>query len=384
MSGSTFLSCFLPPCYAASCLPLVTCLSHLSVLLATSPPTSGSPLQDNLHPGDATTSLRSPFDTPLLATSLPAFRSPFNHPLSCPRHYQPPCLPLTQVLSWPCHHLPSGLPPSTLSPGHVTVLPPSRSLLITPFLFATSLSCLPVAYIYFSFHQRDSYLCLASGTGSPADLPAAFVVEGGCVIDPVVYLSALWTACLQKASETGSGATLLQTRVRSLAALEQSHGPFHAVVAAAGAAMASIEELSALPCHVVALLTIVISTSVQEHARAFIVSSYSFCYNGIFDFGLTSNTTYCRFKCPHPSLSPSLPPHLSSFSLPTLCLSLTPSHTHAHRRIRSFAHAAGGLTYLLRCWVGRLGVRRPVSPGPGAGLHPGLVRSKQYIRTSPT
>eukprot|EP00884_Botryococcus_braunii_P015276 jgi/Botrbrau1/2431/Bobra.0395s0053.1 len=75
------------------------------------------------------------------------------------------------------------------------------------------------------------------------NLPAALLVDGGCVIDPVVYLDALWAACQQKASVTQSQATLLRTTVDSLADLEQSHGPFTAVVAAAGAATSCIKEL---------------------------------------------------------------------------------------------------------------------------------------------
>lgn len=58
---------------------------------------------------------------------------------------------------------------------------------------------------------------------------------------------ALWEACRQRASDAGGGsaAQLVTERIASLAELETRHGPYDAIIVAAGAAVGALPELCA-------------------------------------------------------------------------------------------------------------------------------------------
>lgn len=58
---------------------------------------------------------------------------------------------------------------------------------------------------------------------------------------------ALWEACRQRAADAGGGsaAQLVTERIASLSELEARHGPFDAIVVAAGAAVGALPELCA-------------------------------------------------------------------------------------------------------------------------------------------
>ena len=58
---------------------------------------------------------------------------------------------------------------------------------------------------------------------------------------------ALWEACRQLAASTGGAATFTRGTVASLGDLERSLGPLTGVVVAAGAAVGTIPETSAIP-----------------------------------------------------------------------------------------------------------------------------------------
>ena len=57
---------------------------------------------------------------------------------------------------------------------------------------------------------------------------------------------ALWRACEQLAAQQGTGSRLHRQRVGSLAALQDSDGPFDAIIIAAGAAAGVLPEVGAL------------------------------------------------------------------------------------------------------------------------------------------
>ncbi len=79
----------------------------------------------------------------------------------------------------------------------------------------------------------------------PQPQAAALHVPHGVTLHPQRYMQALWLACQQAAAQCqpASTAELHIQHVESVAALQQQHGPFDAVVVAAGAAVGSINEV---------------------------------------------------------------------------------------------------------------------------------------------
>ena len=65
-------------------------------------------------------------------------------------------------------------------------------------------------------------------------------VAGGLRVDGC---RALWSACEQMTKTAGSELRLVREKVSSLEGLEQKHGPYVAVIAAAGAGNGVIEEI---------------------------------------------------------------------------------------------------------------------------------------------
>eukprot|EP00891_Asterochloris_glomerata_P002033 jgi/Astpho2/2033/Aster-x0499 len=95
-----------------------------------------------------------------------------------------------------------------------------------------------------------------AGQAPDAPLPqaAALLIRGGAVLHPERYVKAVWRACERLVQQhPASQATLRLQHVTSLAALEAHHGPFDAVIVAAGAAAATIAEIeaAALPLELV-------------------------------------------------------------------------------------------------------------------------------------
>ena len=84
---------------------------------------------------------------------------------------------------------------------------------------------------------------LTQAAGPGGQRSAALWIEGSHVVHPRRYLRALWRACEGLAAEQGAQVVLHQRRVESLEALEASHGPYSAIVAAAGAAGGVLPEL---------------------------------------------------------------------------------------------------------------------------------------------
>ena len=85
-----------------------------------------------------------------------------------------------------------------------------------------------------------------AGQAPDAPLPqaAALLIRGGAVLHPERYVKAVWRACERLVQQhPASQATLRLQHVTSLAALEAHHGPFDAVIVAAGAAAATIAEI---------------------------------------------------------------------------------------------------------------------------------------------
>jgi len=80
------------------------------------------------------------------------------------------------------------------------------------------------------------------GLRRPRTLPA-LLVQGGAVVEPRGYLRALWMACGAAAAAAGGKVVLQRDHVTSLADLERQHGPWAAVVVAAGAAAAALPEV---------------------------------------------------------------------------------------------------------------------------------------------
>ncbi|KAL0055085.1 hypothetical protein WJX82_006839 [Trebouxia sp. C0006] len=74
---------------------------------------------------------------------------------------------------------------------------------------------------------------------------AALLIRGGLVLHPYKYLRAVWQQCEAQLAEldNGSEACLRLQQVYSLTQLEEQHGPYDAVVVAAGAAAATLPEV---------------------------------------------------------------------------------------------------------------------------------------------
>ncbi|KAL3149187.1 hypothetical protein ABBQ32_002016 [Trebouxia sp. C0010 RCD-2024] len=78
----------------------------------------------------------------------------------------------------------------------------------------------------------------------------ALLIGGGLVLHPERYLRHLWQSCERVLTQlqNGSEASLRLQQVQSLAELEQQHGPYDAIVVAAGAAAGMLPEVGdALP-----------------------------------------------------------------------------------------------------------------------------------------
>ena len=82
---------------------------------------------------------------------------------------------------------------------------------------------------------------------APLPQAAALLIRGGAVLHPERYVRAVWRACERLVQQhPASQATLRLQQVTSLAALEAHHGPFDAIIVAAGAAAATIAEIGGL------------------------------------------------------------------------------------------------------------------------------------------
>lgn len=77
---------------------------------------------------------------------------------------------------------------------------------------------------------------------------AALLIRGGLVLHPHKYLRAVWQQCQAQLAELGNGseACLRLHQVHSLTQLEEQHGPYDAVVVAAGAAAATLPEVGGI------------------------------------------------------------------------------------------------------------------------------------------
>ena len=90
--------------------------------------------------------------------------------------------------------------------------------------------------------RRDA---LAQAAGPSSRGSAALWIEGSHVVHPRRYLRGLWRACKELAAQQNAQAALRQMPVTSLGALEASHGPYSAIIAAAGAACGVLPEIGA-------------------------------------------------------------------------------------------------------------------------------------------
>ncbi|KAL0035211.1 hypothetical protein WJX79_006153 [Trebouxia sp. C0005] len=77
---------------------------------------------------------------------------------------------------------------------------------------------------------------------------AALLIKGGLVLHPYKYLRAVWQQCEAQLAELGNGseACLRLQQVHALTQLEEQHGPYDAVVVAAGAAAATLPEVGGI------------------------------------------------------------------------------------------------------------------------------------------
>ncbi|DBA97380.1 TPA: hypothetical protein ACH3X1_015107 [Trebouxia sp. C0004] len=88
--------------------------------------------------------------------------------------------------------------------------------------------------------------------GASDSTVAALLIRGGLVLHPYKYLRAVWQQCQAQLAELGNGseACLRLQQVPSLTQLEEQHGPYDAVVVAAGAAAATLPEVGQLSVYV--------------------------------------------------------------------------------------------------------------------------------------